>query len=64
MTDENVKKVRKTRARILQRFGSMERYNEHLMEKQMEYGSRLVMLSPKRISPKPEKQPPNAVPDC
>ena len=51
MNDEIVNEVRRTREQILQRFGSMERYNEHLMVKQLEYGSRLISRCPKRVFP-------------
>ena len=46
-----VKEVRKSQREILESYGSLRAYHNAILEKQAEYGSRLVTLSPKKIDP-------------
>ena len=47
--DPIVKAVRKSRREIFESYGSLRAYHNAILEKQMEYGSRLVTLPPKKI---------------
>lgn len=47
--DPIVKEVRKSRREIFESYGSLRAYHNAILRKQMEYGSRLVTLPPKKI---------------
>ena len=49
INDPIVKEVRKSRREIFESYGSLRAYHNAILEKQTEYGSRLVTLSPKKI---------------
>ncbi len=49
--DPIVKEVRKSRREIFESYGSLRAYHNATLEKQIEYGSQLVTLSPKIIDP-------------
>ena len=55
--DPIVKEVRKSRREIFVSYGSLRAYHNAILEKQMEYGSRLVTLSPKKIDPNKRFKP-------
>ena len=59
--DPIVKEVRKYRREIFESYGSLRAYHNAILEKQLEYGSRLVTLSPKKIDPKRFKPTPGTV---
>ena len=49
ITDPIVEEVRKSRREIFESYGSLRAYHNAILEKQTEYGGRLVTLSPKII---------------
>ncbi len=51
INDPIVMEIRKARREIFDKYGSLRAYHKAIMEKQKEYGNRLVTLSPKRIIP-------------
>jgi hypothetical protein len=55
--DPIVKEVRKSRREIFESFGSLRAYHNAIIEKQMEYGSRLVTLPPKKVGPNKRSKP-------
>ncbi len=48
MNDPILMEIRKHREEILQEYGSLRAYHEAILERQKQYGDRLVSLSPKR----------------
>ncbi len=48
INDPIVEEVRKHRKEILDSYGSLRAYHNAILEKQKEYGNRLVSLSPKK----------------
>jgi len=51
MDDPIVKEVRKARREVLESYGSLRAYHNAILARQVDYGERLVSLSPKRIDP-------------
>jgi hypothetical protein len=49
INDPIVKEVRKVRQEIFAAYGSLRAYHKAILEKQKEFGSRLVTLSAKRV---------------
>ncbi len=60
INDPIVMEIRKARREIFDKYGSLRAYHKAIMEKQKEYGNRLVTLSPKRIIPNRQVQQPSA----
>ena len=57
INDPIVEEVRKSRREILESYGSLRAYHNAILEKQAEYASRLVTLSPKIIAPNKRLEP-------
>ena len=57
INDPIVKEVRKSRREILESYGSLRAYHNAILEKQAQYGSRVVTLSPKKIDPNKRFKP-------